>query len=81
LRVRIDRFVESAWGIRLRNVMEAIATMVAEEVSRFPEEVGHVLNSRSLRSHDSLSGRLTALAWRGRDALSTGATHIKKLMA
>jgi len=62
-------------------VMETIAAMVAAEVSRFPEEVGHVLGSRSLRSHDSLTGRLTYLAWQGRDALSSGATHIKKLIA
>ena len=81
LRVRIDRFAESAWGIRLRALMEAIAAMVAAEVSRFPEEVGHVLNSRSLHSHDSLAGRLTYLAWKGRDVLTNGATHIKKLIA
>jgi hypothetical protein len=81
LQVRIDRFAESAWGIRLRALMEAIDAMVAAEVSRFPEEVGHVLNSRSLRSHDSLAGRLTYLAWKGRDVLTNGATHIKKLMA
>jgi hypothetical protein len=81
LQVRIDRFAESAWGIRLRGLMEAIAAMVAAEVSRFPEEVGHVLDSRSLRSHDSLTGRLTYLAWKGRDALTNGATHIKKLIA
>ena len=81
LRVRIDRFAESAWGIRLRALMEAIAAMVAAEVSRFPEEVGHVLNSRSLRSHDSLAGRLTYLAWKGRDVLTNGATQIKKLIA
>jgi hypothetical protein len=81
LQVRIDQFAESAWGIRLRRLMVAIAAMVAAEVSRFPEEVGHVLNSRSLRSHDSLTGRLTYLAWKGRDALTNGATQIKKLMA
>jgi hypothetical protein len=81
MRVRMDRFAESAWGIRLRALMEAIAAMVAAEVSRFPEEVGHVLDSRSLRSHDSLAGRLTYLAWKGRDVLTNGATHIKKLIA
>jgi len=81
MQVRIDRFAESAWGIRLRALMEAIAAMVAAEVSRFPEEVGHVLNSRSLHSHDSLAGRLTYLAWKGRDVLTNGATHIKKLIA
>jgi hypothetical protein len=81
LQVRIDQFAESAWGIRLRALMEAIAAMVAAEVSRFPEEVGHVLNSRTLRSHDSLGGRLTYLAWKGRDALTNGATQIKKLIA
>jgi hypothetical protein len=43
--------------------------MVAAEVSRFPDDVGHVLSSRRLRGHNSLSGRLTYLAYKGRDAL------------
>ena len=81
LQVRIDQFEQSEWGKRLRTLMEEIAALVEEEVSRFPEKVGHVLGSRSLRSHNSLVGRLTYLAWQGRGAVTDGVAQIKKLMA
>ena len=80
LQVRIDSLDESDWGKRLRDLMNAIAVLVEAEVSRFPENVGHVLGSRSLRSHDSWAGRLTYLAWKGRDAVSDGAAYCKKLV-
>jgi hypothetical protein len=80
LQVRIDEFEDSEWGARLRSIMEAIAALVEAEVSRFPDEVGHVLGSRSLRSHQSLTGRLTYLAWKGRDAISDSAAFCKKLI-
>ncbi len=78
--VRIDQLDQSDWGERLRNLMDAIAALVESEVARFPENVGHVLGSRSLRSHHSLAGRLTYLAWKGRDAMSGGAAFCKKLI-
>jgi hypothetical protein len=80
LRVRIDLLEGSAWGERLGNLMNAIAVLVGAEVSRFPDKIGHVLGSRSLHSNQSLSGRLTYLAWKGRDALSDGAAYCKKLV-
>jgi hypothetical protein len=80
LKVRIDQFDQSEWGIRLKQSMDAIAALVAAEVSRFPAQVGHVLGSRRLRSHDSLAGRLTYLAWKGRDAVSNGAAYCKRLI-
>jgi hypothetical protein len=80
LQVRIDEFEESEWGSRLRAIMEAIASLVEAEVSRFPDEVGHVLESRSLRSHHTLTGRLTHLAWKSRDALTDSAAYCKKLI-
>jgi hypothetical protein len=80
LQVRIDLFDESDWGKRLRDLMKAIAALVEAEVSRFPDNVGHVLGSRRLRGHQSLAGRLTYLAWKGRDALSGGAAYCKKLI-
>jgi hypothetical protein len=79
LQVRID-LEQSDWGERLRNLMNAIAALVESEVSRFPDNVGHVLGSRSLRSHQSLAGRLTYLAWKGRDAVSGGAAYCRKLV-
>jgi hypothetical protein len=80
LQVRIDRLDESDWGKRLHELMDAIATLVAAEVARFPDNIGHVLGSRSLRSHNSLAGRLTYLAWKGRDVMSGGAAYCKKLI-
>jgi hypothetical protein len=80
LQVRIDGLDRSDWGERLRYLMNETAVLVEAEVSRFPKNVGHVLGSSRLRSHDSLSGRLTYLAWKGRDALSGGAGYLKKLI-
>lgn len=80
LKVRIDQIEQSGWGVRLEQLMEAIANLVASEVSRFPDNVGHILGSRRLRSHDSLSGKLTYLAWKGRDAMQDGAAVFKKLI-
>jgi hypothetical protein len=80
LQVRIDQLETSEWGLRLRSLMDAIAALVEAEVSRFPEKVGHVLGSRSLRSHQSLTGRLTYLAWKGRDVVHNGAAICKRLI-
>jgi hypothetical protein len=80
LQVRIDRFEESEWGVRLKGLMDAIAALVAAEISRFPAQVGHVLGSRRLRSHNSLAGKLSYLAYKGRDAVTNGATYCKKLI-
>ncbi len=77
LRVRIDQFDESEWGVRLRGQMEAIAALIEAEVARFPPEVGHVFASRTLRRHDTLAGRLTYFAWKGRDAV-TNALRLAK---
>jgi len=81
LQVRIDSLDESDWGKRLRDLMNAIAVLVEAEVSRFPPNVGHVLGSRRLRSYQSLAGRLTYLAWKGRDALTGGAAYCRKLVS
>ena len=80
LQVRIDLLDQSDWGERLRDLMNAIAALVKSEVSRFPANVGHVLGSRRLRRHQSLAGRLTSLAWKGRDAISGGAAYCRKLV-
>jgi hypothetical protein len=80
LQVRIDNLDQSEWGVRLHRLMEEIAELVEAEVSRFPDNVGHVLGSRNLRSHQSLSGRLTYLAWKGRDAVHEGAAFFKGLI-
>jgi hypothetical protein len=80
LQVRIDLLDQSDWGVRLDSLMKAITALVEAELARFPPNVGHVLGSRSLRSHQSLAGRLTYLAWKGRDAVSDGAAYCMKLV-
>jgi hypothetical protein len=77
----IDLLDESDWGERLTHLMNAIAALVEAEVSRFPDNIGHVLGSRSLRRHQSLAGRLTSLAWKGRDAMRDGASYCRKFTA
>jgi hypothetical protein len=80
LKVRIDEIEPSEWGIRLQQLMDAIAALVDAEVGRFPANVGHILGSRRLRNHDSLAGKLTYLAWKGRDAVQDGAAAFRKLI-
>ena len=79
--MRIDQLEKSEWGTRLREIMDAIAVLVEEEINRFPDEVGHILGSRRLRSHDSIAGKLTYYAWKGRDVVTGGVAQIKRLMA
>ncbi|SFO04021.1 hypothetical protein SAMN05216330_1011327 [Bradyrhizobium sp. Ghvi] len=80
LKVRIDGIEHCEWGVRLQQLMDAIAALVSAEVSRFPDNVGHILGSRRLRSHDSLSGKLSYLAWKGRDVVQDGAAAFRKLI-
>jgi hypothetical protein len=80
LRVRIDGLEQSEWGARLQQLMDAIGALVEDEVSRFPDDVGHIFASRRLRSHDSLAGKLTYLAWKGRDVVHDGAAVFRKLI-
>jgi hypothetical protein len=74
LQAHIDGLEESEWGQRLDRLMKATADLVATEVSRFPDNVGHILGSRSLRGHRSLAGRLSYWA-------NEGASHLKKLVS
>jgi hypothetical protein len=80
LKVRIDQFEQSDWGVRLQASMDAIAELVAAEISRFPPDVGHVLASRHLRFHYSLVCMLSHLVWKGRDAVTNGAALCRKLI-
>ncbi|MEY9232613.1 hypothetical protein ABIF68_001039 [Bradyrhizobium japonicum] len=64
LKVHIDGIEGCEWGVRLQQLMDAIAALVSAEVSRFPSNVGHILGSRRLRSHDTLGGKLSYLAWK-----------------
>jgi hypothetical protein len=74
LRVHIDLLEDTEWGQRLDKLMKATADLVEVEVSRFPDNVGHILGSRRLRSHQSLTGRLTYWA-------NEGAAYCRKLVS
>jgi hypothetical protein len=80
LRVRIDQFAESDWGRRLNALMESITELIESEIRRFPDNVGHVLGSRHLRTQNTLTGRLTYLAWKGRDIANDGVAFCKKML-
>jgi hypothetical protein len=80
LQVRIGRLDQSDWGSRLERLMNSIAALVEAEIARFPDNVGHVLGSRRQRNYQSLTGRLTYLAWKGRDVLNSAAARCLKLI-
>jgi hypothetical protein len=80
LRVRIDQLAESDWGRRLEALMASITELVENEIRRFPDNVGHVLGSRSLRRHDTFMGRMTYWAWKGRDAAGSGVALCKEML-
>jgi hypothetical protein len=75
LQVDIDRLDQSDWGSRLDRLMNSIAALVEAEIARFPDNIGHVLGSRRLHSHQSLAGRLSYLARKGSHALRSGAAR------
>ena len=81
LRLRIDPLDNSGWGERLDHLMSAITALVEAEMSRFPDNIGHVLRSRSLRRRQFLTRRLTHLACKGRDATRNGAAYCRKLFS
>jgi hypothetical protein len=70
LRSRADLLGESDYRQRLDRLMAAVEALVATEVHSLPGNLQHVLGTRGSRDHDSLAGRLTSLASKGRDALS-----------
>jgi hypothetical protein len=80
LRLHIDQLAESDWGRRLDALMESITALVQSETRRFPDNVGHVLGSRRLRRHNSLAGRLTSWAWKGRDIATNGVASCKAML-
>jgi len=72
----IRELAVSEWGARLRNIRAAIVADVEVEVSRFPDEIGHILQMRNGHGNGLLSG----LVWKGRDAISDSAAFCKRLI-
>lgn len=77
IQAAIREFAASEWGARLRDIRSAIAADVETEVSRFPDEVGHILQLRGARGNGLLAG----LVWKGRDAIADSAAFCKRLIA
>ena len=75
-RASIRELEASEWGTRLRDIRGAIVELVEAEVSRFPEEIGHVLKLHDPRGN----GFLTDLIGKGRDAISDSAIFCKRLI-
>jgi hypothetical protein len=72
----IRELADSEWGARLRDIRAAIVADVETEVSRFPPELGHILQVHNGRGDGLLSG----LVWKGRDAITDGASFCKRLI-
>jgi hypothetical protein len=75
----IDMLEQSSWGQRLDNLMNAVTALVEAEVSRFPDNVGHILGSRRHRRR-SLAGQLAGMAGKARNAMSGGTAFYRKLV-
>ncbi len=80
IRVRLDGLAGSDWGKRLESLMEAVAVDLEKELHNIPGELHHVLSSPSLRSHNTLTGRLTYMAWKARDVLTTQPAVLRKML-
>ena len=72
----IRELAGSEWGARLREIRAGIVADVEVEVSRFPGEIGHILQMRNGRGNGLLSG----LVGKGRDAISDSAAFCKRLI-
>lgn len=80
-RVRLDGLAGSDWGNRLDQLMQDVAIDLEKELHNIPDNLHHVLGSRSLHSHDTLAARLTFLAWKARDALTTPPAALRKMLS
>jgi hypothetical protein len=67
LRVRIDQLDKCDWGRRLDELMAAVASDLKAEFQTLPENIHHVLGSRTLHGRHSAPGLLTNLARKGRN--------------
>jgi hypothetical protein len=75
----IDLRDRSVWGERLDHLMNEVTALVEAEVSRFPDNVGHILGSRRRRRR-SLAGQLAGMAGKARNAVSGGTAFCRKLV-
>ena len=71
----------SAWGARLEAILQAVTHALDTEEINLPAGLNHVLRSPALRNHHSLTGRLTRLAWKCRDAVTGGFASLRNSQA
>ncbi len=80
LRVRMD-LEDSDWGDRLDATMALVAKVLQTETRNVPDGLNHILHSRGLRHHNSLSGQITRIGWMCRDALTGGVAYGRNLVS
>jgi hypothetical protein len=80
LGVRID-FGDTPWGRQLDAIMERVERLLNTEMTTLPSGLRHVLKSRGLKSHLSLSGQLTWLKYKCRDAMTGGVQYGRNLIS
>jgi hypothetical protein len=76
LRVGIRELDASEWGTRLGEIRNAISALVEAEVSRFPDQLGHILKPHNAHGN----GFLADMVWKGRDAIGDGIVFCKRLI-
>jgi len=80
LGVRID-FGNSPWGQQLDTVMGRVERYLNMEMTTLPSGLRHVLGSRGLKGHLSLSGQLTWLKYKCRDAVTDSMASARNLIS
>jgi hypothetical protein len=80
LGVRID-FGTTPWGRQLDATMDRVEKLLNTEMTTLPAGLRHVLKSRGLKGHLSLSGQLTWLKYKCRDAVSGSMAYGRNLIS
>jgi hypothetical protein len=80
LGVRID-FGDSPWGRQLDTIMARVEKYLNMEMTTLPSGLRHVLGSRGLKSHLSLTGQLTWLKYKCRDAVTGSMSYGRHLIS
>jgi hypothetical protein len=80
LGVRID-FGTTPWGHQLDAIMDRVERLLNTEMTTLPAGLRHVLKSRGLKGHLSLSGQLEWLKYKCRDAVNGGVAYGRNLIS
>jgi hypothetical protein len=80
LGVRID-FGDTPWGRQLDATMDRVEKLLSTEMTTLPAGLRHVLKSRGLKGHLSLSGQLEWLKYKCRDAVTGSVAYGRNLIS